>query len=127
MVNPTEINNKLNEFLEEFKNNVGSIDEIISISIDVKGKVRTLYSVKYTGSGNILEDPDVKEYLDEGGYIVGIEFVGNWRGCKFRFKIGYSNKFSYMRVSRGRNSLDLTKEALSKLKESYLRVYGTST
>ena len=62
--------------------------------------------------------------IDEGGYIVGIEFVGNWRGCKFRFKIGYSDKFSYMRVSRGRNSLDLTKEALSKLKESYLRVYG---
>lgn len=67
MVNPTEINNKLNEFLEEFKNNVGSIDEIISVSIDVKGKVRTLYSVEYTGSGNILEDPDVKEYLDKGG------------------------------------------------------------
>ena len=63
MVNPTEINNKLNEFLEEFKNNIGNIDEIISVSIDVKGKVRTLYSVKYTGSGNILEDPDVKEYL----------------------------------------------------------------
>lgn len=123
MANPRYINDKLNEFLEKFKSDVGEIDEIISVSIDVKGKVRTLYSVKYTGSGDILSDPDVRKYLDEGGYIVGIEFIGNWRGCKFRFKIGYSDKFSYMRVSRGRNSLDLTAEALQKLKTVYLEVY----
>lgn len=124
MVNPSYINDKLNEFLEKFKDNVGEIDEVISVALDVKGKVRTLYSVRYRGSGDILSDPDVKRYLDEGGYIVGIEFIGNWRGCKFRFKIGYSDKFSYIRVSRGRNSLELTQEALYKLKAIYLDVYG---
>lgn len=60
MVNPDYINNKLSEFLNKFKTDVGDIDEIISVNIDVKGKVRTLYSVKYTGSGDILSDPDVK-------------------------------------------------------------------
>jgi len=124
MVNSSYINDKLKEFLEKFEEKVGEIDEIISVGIDVQGKVRTLRSVKYTGSGDILSDPDVRKYLKKGGYIVGIEFIGNWRGCKFRFKIGYSDKFSYMRVSRGRNSLELTKEALSKLKTIYLDVYG---
>jgi len=124
VTNPSYINDKLDEFLEKFKDNVGEIDEIISVAIDVKGKVRTLYSVKYRGSGDILSDPDVKKYLDEEGYIVGVEFIGNWRGCKFRFKIGYSDKFSYMRVSRGRNSLELTKEALYTLNTIYLDVYG---
>ena len=123
MINPTYINDKLNVFLKEFKDKIGEIDEVISVAIDVKGKVRTLYSVRYRGSGDILSDPDVKRYLDEGGYIVGIEFIGNWRGCKFRFKIGYSDKFSYVRVSRGRNALELTQEALYKLKDVYLNVY----
>lgn len=124
MINPQNINETLKGFLQEFKKEIGKIEEIISVNIDVKGKIRTLYSVRYTGSGDLLADPDVKKYLDKGGYIVGIEFIGKWRGCKFRFKIGYSNKFSYVRVSRGRNSLDLTIEALTKLQELYLKIYG---
>jgi len=95
-----------------------------SIGINVKGIVRTLYSVKYTGSGNLLIDKDIENYLSQGGYIVGIEFIGQWRTCKFVFKIGYSPNYSYVRVSRGRNSIELTKEALSKLQEVYLDIYG---
>lgn len=123
MVNPQYINETLSEFLKEFEQNIGNIDETIAVNIDVKGKIRTLYSVKYTGSGDILDDPDIKKYLDNGGYIVGIEFIGEWRGCKFRFKIGYPERFSYVRVSRGRNSIELTEEALLKLQEAYLKIY----
>lgn len=123
MVNPQYINETLSEFLKEFEQNIGNIEETIAVNIDVKGKIRTLYSVKYTGSGDILDDPDIKKYLDNGGYIVGIEFIGEWRGCKFRFKIGYPERFSYVRVSRGRNSIELTEEALLKLQEAYLKIY----
>lgn len=123
MVNPADINDKIDQFLGEFRSSVGIIHGFKSVNINVKGIIRTLDSVKYTGSGNLLDDKDVKRYLEGGGYIVGVEFIGNWGKCKFTFRIGYSKNYSYVRVSRGRNSIELTREALSKLQEVYLDIY----
>ncbi|MBU7029404.1 MAG: hypothetical protein HXS48_20885 [Theionarchaea archaeon] len=124
IVSPQLILRRIRRLLRKFEKDVGKIEDTIAVNIDIEGVVRTLSLVKYTGSGNVLKDKDVVKYLRQGGTIVGIEFIGEWRNCNFKFKIGYSTRIGYCRVSRGRNSLELTEEALSKLREVYLSIYG---
>ncbi len=57
--------------------------------------------MKYTGSGDILSDLDVTKYLNEGGYIVSIEFIGNWRGCKMLGEIAQSGLAQNLNLQEG--------------------------
>ncbi|TET89424.1 MAG: hypothetical protein E3J35_09970 [Methanomassiliicoccales archaeon] len=125
MVASERINEAVRNFLEAVAKDeeMGAIEDYKGVKINVQGRVRTIDSIGYTGSGYLLKDKDVKKYLEKGGYIVAVECVAPYLGSLFRFKISFSDRTAFVRVSRGSNSIEMSNRLLEKLASMYIRIF----
>lgn len=117
-------NKQVEEFIENIKNDKLLPERCKWIDIDIRGRVKRLHGVQFSGQWDIFQNKDVQRYIKLGGMIRGFKLAIRDSGSLFDCKIAFNDWMAYVSIWRGRNSLDNTNILLDRLTDHYLTVFN---